>query len=65
MMRKQFSFIIDQLSNVFYEIKQDPGIDIKIQKQMTSNIYKIMIEGIKNINQMIRINHFLRCFLCR
>lgn len=44
-----------------FEIKQNPGIDIKIQKQLTSNYYKIIIEGIKNIPQMIKINHFIRC----
>lgn len=47
----------------FFEIKQDPGTDIKIQKSLSTNIYKIMIEGVKNIDQLRRINNFLRCII--
>ena len=42
MMRKQFSFIIDQLSNVFYEIKQGDWVGVKseIQLLVTGKTYR-------------------------
>ena len=42
MMRKQFSFIIDQLSNVFYEIKHGDweGVKSEIQLLLTGKTYR-------------------------
>jgi hypothetical protein len=44
----------------YIKLKQDPGTDIKIQKSLTKNVYKVMIEGVKNISQLKKINNFLR-----
>jgi len=42
------------------ELKSEPGIDIKIQNLQVGGRYKIMIVGIRSINQLRRINFFLR-----
>ena len=47
----------------YFLVKQEPGIDIKIQKQSVNNIYKIMIEGVKDITQLKHINNFIRSLL--
>ena len=47
----------------YFLVKQEPGIDIKIQKQSVNNIYKIMIEGVKDITQLKHINKFIRSLL--
>ncbi len=44
----------------YIKLKQDPGTDIKIQRSLTNSVYKVMIEGVKNISQLKKINNFLR-----
>lgn len=47
----------------YFEIKQEPGVDIKIQKNLSNNLYKIIIEGVKTIDQLKRINNFLKSII--
>ena len=42
------------------ELKSEPGIDIKIQNLQVGGRYKIMIVGIRSIEQLKRINYFLK-----
>jgi len=53
--------LVEKLDIKFvYEILPESGIDIKIQKSISTNNLKIMTEGIKNKFQLQRINFFLK-----